>query len=191
MGGALQDFFDHDVIRNRRGNDDPQAVPHGAFPCANGEWIALSCWSDTEFAGLARVLGSPHLAGEVRFASATARRVNASALGEIISGWTKERHATEIAELLQAAGIASYPVVTIAGLFADPQLFARGTWRIRRHPEIGDQAYCFPGFDLKSMPGDIVSAAPCLGADNDYVFRELVGVSEADMKRYSKTGVFG
>jgi crotonobetainyl-CoA:carnitine CoA-transferase CaiB-like acyl-CoA transferase len=191
MAGALQDFFDHGVVRNRCGNDDPAAAPHGAFPCANGEWVTLSCWSDAEFAGLARILGAPHLAAEARFATAAARRVNAGALGEIISGWTKERRSADIAELLQAAGIASYPVVTIAGLFADPQLFARRTWRRRRHAEIGDQAYCFPGFDLKSMPGDIVSAAPCLGADNDYVFRDLVGVSEVDMKRYAESGVFG
>jgi benzylsuccinate CoA-transferase BbsF subunit len=95
------------------------------------------------------------------------------------------------AELLQAAGIAAYPVVTVAGLFSDPQLLARRHWRVRRHPEIGDQAYCFPGFDLESAPGDIVCAAPCLGADNDFVFRDLVGVSDADMRRYAERGVFG
>jgi benzylsuccinate CoA-transferase BbsF subunit len=41
------------------------------------------------------------------------------------------------------------------------------------------------------MPGDIVSAAPCLGADNDFVFRELVGVTDVEMKAYVERGVFG
>jgi benzylsuccinate CoA-transferase BbsF subunit len=81
--------------------------------------------------------------------------------------------------------------VTVAGLFSDPQLAARAQWRVRRHPEIGDQSYCFPAFDLKDMPGDIVSAAPCLGADNDFVFRELVGVTDVEMKAYVERGVFG
>jgi hypothetical protein len=36
-----------------------------------------------------------------------------------------------------------------------------------------------------------VSAAPCLGADNDFVFRELVGVTDVEMKAYVERGVFG
>jgi len=30
----------------------------------------------------------------------------------------------------------------------------------------GDQAYCFPAFDLSETPGDITAAGPVLGADN-------------------------
>jgi crotonobetainyl-CoA:carnitine CoA-transferase CaiB-like acyl-CoA transferase len=191
MAGALQDYFDRGSVRERCGNDDREAAPHGAFPCLDGEWVALSCWSDADFAALAGVLGMACLAGEPRFATATARRANAQALAEVISASTRSRRAAEAAEALQAVGIAAYPVVTVAGLFSDPQLMARRHWRVRRHPEIGDQAYCFPGFDLESAPGDIVSAAPCLGADNDFVFRDLVGVSDADMQRYAERGVFG
>src|SRR5437588_477313 len=46
MGAALHDFFSTGHLAQRCGNDDPIAVPHGAYPCADGEWIALSCWSD-------------------------------------------------------------------------------------------------------------------------------------------------
>ena len=191
MAGALQNYFDTGQVRDRCGNDDREAAPHGAFPCLDGEWLALSCWSDAQFASLARLLGQPGLAGEQRFATGPARRATAAALGRIISAWSCERRAAEAAELLQAAGIPAYPVMTISGLFADPQLRARRQWRLRRHPEIGNQAYCFPAFDLASAPGTIVCAAPRLGADNDFVFRDLVGVTEADMKRYTEQGVFG
>ncbi|HEY7296817.1 MAG TPA: CoA transferase [Xanthobacteraceae bacterium] len=191
MAGALQDYFDNGRVRSRCGNDDAEAAPHGAFPCRDGEWVALSCWSEAEFAALARLLGTPCLAGEQRFATAAARRTNAEVLGTIISAWTRNQRAGEAAEALQRAGIAAYPVVTVSGLFSDPQLLARRQWRVRRHPEIGDQAFCFPGFDLESAPGDIVCAAPCLGADNDFVFRELLCIADADMKRYTERGVFG
>jgi crotonobetainyl-CoA:carnitine CoA-transferase CaiB-like acyl-CoA transferase len=191
MGGAMQDFFDNGHVRNRCGNDDAEAAPHGAFPCLSGEWLTLSCWSDAEFASLARTMGRQYLVSERCFATVAARHANAAALGEIISAWTRSRGAAEAAALLQGSGIAAYPVVTISGLFSDPQLLARRNWRVRRHPEIGDQAYCFPAFDLESAPGDIVGAAPCLGADNDFVFRELVGIGDPDMKRYAECGVFG
>jgi crotonobetainyl-CoA:carnitine CoA-transferase CaiB-like acyl-CoA transferase len=191
MGAAMQDYFSTGQIANRRGNDDRDAVPHGAFPCSDGEWVALSCWSDGEFATLARLLGEPGLARDERFASAEARRINKRQLDELISVWTRQHSALDVAESLQAGGLAAYPVVTMAELFSDPQLAARRHWRVRRHPEIGDQAYCFPGFDLEETPGDIVSAAPCLAADNEFVFRELVGVSEAEMQTYTDNGVFG
>ena len=191
MAGAMQDYFSTGRIADRCGNDDREAAPHGAFPCREGTWLALSCWSDRDFAALARVIGSPELTEDARFASVEARRDNAKALEQIIAGWSAKQTADAGAELLQAAGIAAYPVVSVAGLFSDPQLTARQHWRVRRHPEIGDQAYCFPGFDLQEVPGDIVSAAPCLGADNDFVFRELVGISEAEMAAYAERGVFG
>jgi crotonobetainyl-CoA:carnitine CoA-transferase CaiB-like acyl-CoA transferase len=191
MGAALQDYFSTGHVAARCGNDDRDAAPHGAFACSNGEWVALSCWSDGEFATLARLLGQPALAHDKRFADAAGRRKNGQQLDEEISTWTGRHSAAEVAERLQAAGLAAYPVVTIAGLFSDPQLAARRHWRVRRHPEIGEQAYCFPGFDLAEAPGDIVSAAPCLAADNDYVFRELIGVSEAEMQGYADNGVFG
>ena len=108
----------------------------------------------------------------------------------MISAWTAQRSAETVAETLQAAGVASYPVVTMSGLFCDPQLFARRQFRVRRHPEMGDHAYCFPGFDLAEAPGDIVGPAPCVGADNDFVFRDLMGLSEAEFVACREQGVF-
>jgi hypothetical protein len=71
--------------------------------------------------------------------------------------------------------------VALSGLFSDPQLLARRHWRVRRHPEIGDQAYCFPGFDLESAPG--ASALPRR--------RQRFRVPRADMQGYAERGVFG
>ena len=190
MGAALQDYFARGRCAERSGNDDPVAVPHGAYRCADGEWIALSCWSDADFAALATAMGEATLATDPRFASAAARRANVEALDAAITAWTEQHNAEAVAEALQAADVAAYPVVTMAGLFADPQLAARRQFRVRRHPEMGDHAYCFPGFDLADAPGDIVAPAPCVGADNDFVFRDLIGLSAAEYESYRRQGVF-
>lgn len=190
MAGALQDFFAGGTLRDRRGNDDAEAAPHGAYPCRNDGWVTLSCWSDAEFATLARAIGQSALADEPAFSRAEDRRDHRPALDEKISLWTRQRSADEAADLLQSAGVSAYPVLTMEGLFSDPQLAARRQWRVRRHPEIGNQAYCFPGFDLTEAPGDIVSAAPCLGADNTFVFGNLLGIGEEEMNSYRAAGVF-
>jgi crotonobetainyl-CoA:carnitine CoA-transferase CaiB-like acyl-CoA transferase len=191
MGGALQDYFATGRAAERCGNDDAEAAPHGAFPCRDGEWVALSCWSDAEFATLAKVIGAPELAKMQDFATAEARRAHKQALEERISVWTRGQSQNAAAEALQAAGVTAYPVVTVAGLFSDPQLIARRHWRVRRHAEMGDQAYAFPGFDLTDLPGDIVGPAPRLGEDNEFVFRDLVGLGEAEYETYRERGVFG
>ena len=191
MGAALQDYFAGGRLAERCGNDDPVAVPHGAYRCGDGGWVALSCWSETDFASLADAMGAAALARDPRFVSAAARRANRKELDAVIAAWTARHGGAEaVAETLQAAGIAAYPVVTMAGLFRDPQLFARRQFRVRRHPEMGDHAYCFPGFDLAEAPGDIVGPAPCVGADNDFVFRDLIGLSEAEYESYRQQGVF-
>jgi benzylsuccinate CoA-transferase BbsF subunit len=196
MGAALQDHFATGRVAGRCGNDDRVAVPHGAYLCKGDglgkedTWVALSCWSDAEFAMLAKTMGEGALAADARFASAAARRQNSAALDAAIGAWTAERSAEAVTETLQAAGIAAYPVVTMAGLFSDPQLCARHQFRVRRHPEMGDHAYCYPGFDLADAPGDIVGPAPCVGADTDFVFRDLIGLTEIEYQAYREQGVF-
>jgi crotonobetainyl-CoA:carnitine CoA-transferase CaiB-like acyl-CoA transferase len=79
----------------------------------------------------------------------------------------------------------------MADLFTDPQLAARRHWQRRRHPVIGDQAYCGPAFGLSDTPGEVTAAAPLLGADNDKVFRECLGLSASDYAAMRDAGAFG
>src|SRR5258705_2308546 len=67
MGAALKDFFASGRVAGRCGNDDPVAVPHGAFQCSDREWVALSCWSDADFAALAKAIGDASLSIDSRF----------------------------------------------------------------------------------------------------------------------------
>src|SRR5262249_57031669 len=129
-------------------NDDPVAMPHGAFPCRDREWVTLSCWSDADFAALAQAIGDEKLAIDARFASAVARRANINALEAVISAWTAQRSAEAAAVALPAAGVAAYPVGTMAGLYSDAPLPAPRQFPVPRHPEMGDHAYRHPGFDL-------------------------------------------
>ena len=78
----------------------------------------------------------------------------------------------------------------MADLFTDPQLVARGQWQRQPHAVIGNQAYCAPAFHLSETPGKVSSAAPLLGADNEQVFRDLLGFSEAEYLDMREAGAF-
>ncbi len=188
IAGALLDCHHSGRIAERAGNDDPKAAPHGAYLCREDKWLALSCWSDRDFAELARTIGQPGLASDSRFSRLAARQANRASLDACLAEWCLTQDAGEAAALLQRAGIAAYPVNTIADLFEDPQLRHRRTWRKRRHQVIGDQAYYFPGFDLSATPGDITSPAPLLGGDNETVYREFLGLDEAEFESLRSKG---
>lgn len=190
LAGPLLDYHLNGTIAERCGNDDAAAVPHGTWPCRNGGWVALSCWTDAEFARLCEAIGRSDLSADARLATAAGRESHRILIDQAISNWSRPLGAHQAAELLQRAGVHAHAVNTVADLFTDPQLAARRQWRRRPHPVIGNQAYLMPAFDLSETPGDITSAAPTLGADNEKVFRELVGLTEKEYADYRAQGVF-
>jgi len=179
------------VIAERCGNEDPGSSPHGAYACVDEQWLVLSCWSDAEFVRLAEVVGKPNWRTDERFATLAARRENSRHIDAALSAWCGSQRAEAVAATLQAAAVHAYPVSTVADLFSDPQLAHRRTWRVRHHPVIGDQTYYFPGYDLPEMPGDVTSSGPLLGADNERVYREFLGLSQAKFDEYRANGVIG
>lgn len=190
IAGALVDYSETGRIAERVGNADGVATPHGCFACRDGNWVALSCWSDEEFGCLTASMGTSALAADNRFDSAEARRRSAGELDSLITEWTLTLDAVDAAQKLQAKGVHAYPVNSVADLFADPQLLYRKLWHRRRHPVIGEHNYQFPGFNLATTPGDVTAPAPCLGADNDTVFRNLVGLSEEEYQHYRACKAF-
>ncbi|MDE2166964.1 MAG: CoA transferase [Alphaproteobacteria bacterium] len=182
LAGALLDYEISGHVAERAGNRDPDAAPHGAYLCRAGRWLALSCWSDAEFAALMRAIGRPALAADPRFAGLAARQDHRAALDAALAAWCWTQDADEAAILLQHAGVAVHPVNTISDLFDDLQLRHRRTWRTRRHPVIGDQAYHFPGFELSRTPGDVTAPAPLLGADNATVFQQFLKLDAAELE---------
>src|SRR5271157_585198 len=101
MAGALQEYLSTGHVRDRCGNEDREAAPHGAYPCLDGRWATLSCWSDAEFSTLAPTIGQEGLRTDPSFATAEARRTNRRSLDEAISVWTQTRSSETVAETLQ------------------------------------------------------------------------------------------
>jgi len=83
--------------------------------------------------------------------------------------------------MLQGAGVHAGVVQTAEDLFNDPQLKHREHFRFLEHRVIGVHAYHSPAYRLSKTPCDVKRAAPCLGGDNEYVYREVLGLSDDDI----------
>ncbi|MBA4180691.1 MAG: hypothetical protein C0506_08905 [Anaerolinea sp.] len=163
----------------RRANRDPNFCPHGNFPAAgNDNWLAIAVPGDGAFAAFTAAIGRPELATDPRFATHEARKANETALDVAVSTWTRTRDRWEAAELLQQAGIPAAAVESIADqLDCDPQM--EGRFETVHQPSD-------PGLDITvhgepiriaGLPNP-VGRAPVLGEHNEYVFREVAGLSE-------------
>jgi len=188
LAGPLLEYHRSGRIAERGANEDPDAAPHGAYACLGEGWIALSCWSNQEFGRLCSAIGRSDLAEDPALATLAGRKSAAALIHDALSAWARDRDAHEAARLLQSAGVHAHAVNSVADLFTDPQLVSRRHWRRRRHPVIGDQAYCFSAFELSETPGDITAAGPVLGADNERVFREFLVLSDEEFNALRAKG---
>src|SRR6185369_14598989 len=94
----------------RDGNHDPLWAPHAVYPCSGEDrWVSIVVADDEEWRSLARLF-APDLVEDVRFATAAARKSNEPELDERLTAWCRERTREEVAGLLQAAGVAAFPV---------------------------------------------------------------------------------
>ena len=185
VGPAYADFTMNGRVAKPMGNRHPlaAAAPHGVFPCAGDDrWISIAVFTEEEWRGLVGAMGSPDWAQTPEFSSPEARVRNIGALHEHIAAWTPEFDHGELSARLQALGIAAAPVLSVAGLLEDPHFRARKTFVEVEHA-LGFQETIYGAYVKTSRTEARVRPGPVIGQDNDYVFKEMLGMSE---ERYSR-----
>jgi|DewCreStandDraft_2_1066082.scaffolds.fasta_scaffold00275_49 benzylsuccinate CoA-transferase BbsF subunit len=186
----------------RQGNRDPRMAPHGFFRCRPAEpgslpegllledrWVSIACASDEEWRAMCRVMERPELAEDPRFATLEARKQNEDELERIVEEWTLTQDPFEAARKLQAAGVAAFPPLSNKELAEDPGLNAWGAFAEKEHPIVGVRKHIGIPWKLPATPCEVWRAAPVLGQDNDYVFRQLLGLSEEEVSALKEKGV--
>ena len=108
---------------------------------------------------------------------------------ERIADWTATRDRESTFHELQRAGVTAGPVLNAAEAAADPHLASTGAWKrlpaTEDYPEVDwlRPAYRFSVSDID------LREPPCLfGQHNDYVYREVLGLSEAEIDALAAAG---
>lgn len=181
IGEVLLGYEMTSQIPERIGNAHPTDAPHSVYKCWGVDrWLALEIHSDKEFADLARVIGKPELVSDPRFSDMASRKRHEKALDGIIESWTEVRDRDWMVKEFSGAGLMTAPSRDWKDLYADPHLKARQVFVPVEHPEMGT-------LEIGRMPWLIsdcpmpTRCAPMLGQDNDYVFRELLGLGDDEI----------
>ena len=164
-------------------------MPAPSEPLSKDRWCALSVWDDDEWSRLGTALGSPAWACERRLATALGRRANEAELDRLIGEHVGTLDRDRVCADLRAANVHAAPVLTISELFSEPQLASRRFWRSLPHEVLGTVVGMAPPFTLSATPARLERAGPLLGADNERVFGELLGLGREGVRRLRDEGV--
>ena len=89
----------------------------------------------------------------------------------------------ETAERLQAAGIAATPTLTAADVLTDAHLAARSFVSVVERLAGGTRHTLGAPWLIDGERPNRFRRAPRVGEDNEYVFKELLGLGDAEYER--------
>lgn len=194
-GAGMLDYSVNKRAAKPTGNRLPHraAVPHGAYRCRGKDrWCVISVFSEQEWQAFCKALGNPPWTRDERFATLLARSANVDELDRLVEEWTIKRTPEQVMRIMQRAGVAAGVVQNSRDLFErDPQLKHHQFFAEMEHPVIGRVAYENVPFKLSQTPAQLRRPAPLLGEHNDYVFGELLSMSQEEIAKYTEEGVIG
>ena len=177
------------IVKGRQGNRLAEDSPRNTYLTRDGRWIGISASSQRTFERLAEAMGMPELISDPRFVNNTARCENDVALDEIIAAWFKQRDCDDVMHLFEQAEVVAGPVLDIRDIVKDPQYLARQN--ILSVPDADFGSVRMQGVVPKfsKTPGEVRHSGGALGADNEWVFRQLLGLPLADYEALIQEGV--
>ena len=125
LANQAMNFLASGKTPRRMGNAHPNIVPYQVFPVADGH-VIVAVGNDGQFARFATVLGMPELAQDERFRTNMGRVGHRPELVPLLTAQTIKVTREFLLTALEAQGVPAGPINSVADVFADPQVIARG-----------------------------------------------------------------
>jgi crotonobetainyl-CoA:carnitine CoA-transferase CaiB-like acyl-CoA transferase len=172
----------------RLGNAHPNIVPYQDFPTADG-YMILAIGNDGQFARFCAEAGQPSLAEDGRFATNRARVENRAVLIPLLKKLTVERTTADWIAALEAKAVPCGPINTLADVFADPQVQARGLKVTMPHPAAGTVPQVANPIKLSATPVEYRLPPPMLGEHTERILADVLGLSPAEIGGLRDKGI--
>ena len=193
QGPAILDYVVNGHITLRDGNRDPYMAPHGVYPCIGADmnlpcrYVAIAVENDEQWRAFCKVIGEPEWTRDPRFATVLARKENEDELNAIIAEWTIGYTPEQAMFLMQAEGVPAGVVNNNETMVdQDPQLRYREAYQRLQHVEIESfdglpPIHNAPCYTLSESPWKLYKAGPGLGEDNEYIFKEVLQLTDDEV----------
>ena len=120
-----------------------------------------------------------------RFQASRDRLARQDELDSLVGKWTASRSQYQVMEELQSAGVPAGPVLNAHSLLTDPHFRDRGFFEQVDHPPgtgLGRREYIGRGWKMSGNPLHIRHPAPVLGEANQYILKDVLGLSDPEIE---------
>jgi crotonobetainyl-CoA:carnitine CoA-transferase CaiB-like acyl-CoA transferase len=176
------------AIREPSGSTLTGIVPTNTYVCRDGKYVIIGGNGDSIFKRLMHTLGRPDMAEDARLAGNAGRVQHEREIDDAITAWTSSLDAQDVLRQLEAASVPSGPIYNVEDMVADPHFQARGLFE---EVHIDGNPLKIPALvpKLSETPGGTSWPGPAVGAHNDEVFKDLLGMSDAEVASLRQTGI--
>ena len=177
------------IVRGREGTRTLNAVPHGHYQAGDGQWLAVACTSDRMFARFAEMMGRPELAAADAFGEVGRRLAHYDEVDALVRDYIAGADRETVLERCRAHQVPAGPVNTIADIFADPHVAARGT--MVEIDDVSGNPVTVPNVvpRLSETPGRVDRLGPPLGDGTERILSEFADLTPEDITRLRAGGV--
>jgi benzylsuccinate CoA-transferase BbsF subunit len=174
------------------GNRSLIAAPYGPYQCKGDDrWCVIAIYAEDEWQRFARLLEKSGLKADSKFATHLERVRHKEELDKWVTSWTLQYDAYEVMETLQSIGVCAAVVQDVEDQFKrDKQYAATGYLVNLTEPEAGDMVTENVPMRLSATPGKVRGVAPLMGEHTYEIARDLLGLSDAEIKKLDEEKVF-
>ena len=184
LGPKYMDYSVNQRDPKPEGNRSLIAAPYGPFQCKGEDrWCVISIYTQAEWESFTALLEKSGAKPGAKFATRLGRLRHREELDEWVTGWTRQRDPYEVMESLQSVGVCAAVVQDVEDQFKrDRQYAATGFLVELTEPEAGNIATENVPMRLSESPGKVRGLAPLMGQHTHEIARELLGLSDVEIK---------
>jgi len=169
--------------------DDTQKV-NNSYRCKDEDrWCAIAVTTDEDWRNFCKAIGGPEWTKDDRFSTLVSRKENEDELERLVEEWTTQYFAFEVMTIMQEAGVPAGVVETGEDqLEHDLQTRHRNFFQELDHPRLGKHHAAASPFQMSKAPCQL-ERAPLLGEHNEYVLKEILGLTDEEIVDLVVNGV--
>jgi crotonobetainyl-CoA:carnitine CoA-transferase CaiB-like acyl-CoA transferase len=167
------------IVPQRSGNR--LAIAPGAavntYLTAEREWITVTSATPRSVSNIVALVGLP----AEDYATAAAQRAGADRLDDALRAWIAKRPTEECLERMAAAEVVASRIFTVTDILADATYREREDVISIEDEDLGPVRMQAVVPRLENHRGQVWRTGPSLGADNELVYRDWLGLPEAEL----------